>query len=177
MALSGSAARRYAEAMYDIAAEADAIAAYRSSLDNLAQAFTGGPSRALRDPSTPMQKRVDAAMAAAAGEPKPVAGLLQLLVRKDRVGLLPAVARAFGDLVDRRAGIAKAVITTAVELDERQRREMVARLEKSSGKQIKATFGVDASLIGGARVQVGDHLIDGSIRAQLDSLRSQLAQR
>ncbi|HEX4745546.1 MAG TPA: ATP synthase F1 subunit delta [Gaiellaceae bacterium] len=177
MALSGSAARRYAEAMYDLAGEAGAVAAYRSSLDNLAQAFAGGPLRTLRDPSIPMQKRVDAAMAAAAGEPRPIAGLLQLLVRKDRVGLLPAIARAFSDLVDRRAGIAKAVITTAVELDEAQRRDMVERLEKASGKQIKATFGVDASLIGGARVQVGDHLIDGSIRAQLETLRTQLAQR
>lgn len=177
MALSGSAARRYAEAMYDLAAEERAVLAYRSSLDNLAQAFAGGPLRALRDPGVPMQKRVDAAMAAAAGEPKPVAGLLQLLVRKDRVGLLPAISRAFGDLVDQREGIAKAIITTAVELDEAQRGDMVARLERSSGKKIKATFGVDASLIGGARVQVGDHLIDGSIRAQLDSLRSQLAQR
>lgn len=176
MALSGSAARRYAEAMLDIAAGEGAVAAYRSSLDKLAEAFAGRPLRALRDPSIPMQKRVDAAMAAAAGETAPIAGLLQLLVRKDRLGLLPAIARAFGDLVDRREGIAKARITTAVELDEQQRRDMVARLEKASGKQIKATFGVDASLIGGARVQVGDHLIDGSIRAQLDSLRSQLAQ-
>ena len=176
MALSGSAARRYAEAMLDLATGEDAVAAYRASLDKLAEAFAGGPLRALRDPSIPMQKRVGAALAAAAGEPKPIAGLLQLLVRKDGVGLLPGIARAFGDLVDRRAGIAKARITTAVELDEQQRQDMVARLEKASGKKIKATFGVDASLIGGARVQVGDHLIDGSIRAQLDSLRSQLAQ-
>ena len=175
MALSGSAARRYAEAMLDIAAGEGAVPAYRASLDKLAEAFAGGTGRALRDPSIPMRKRVDAALAAAAGEPTPIAGLLQLLVRKDRLGLLPAIARAFGDLVDRREGIAKARITTAVELDPKQRRDMVARLEKASGKRIKATFGVDASLIGGARVQVGDHLIDGSIRAQLDSLRSQLA--
>ena len=177
MAQSGSAARRYAEAMLDIAAGEGAVAAYRASLDKLAVAFAGGPLRALRDPSIPMRKRVDAVLAAVVGETAPIAGLLQLLVRKDRVGLLPAIARAFGDLVDRRAGIAKARITTAVELDETQRRDLVARLEKSSGRRITATFGVDAALIGGARVQVGDHLIDGSIRAQLDLLRSQLAQR
>ncbi len=162
--------------MLDLATGEDAVAEYRASLDKLAEALAGGPLRTLRDPSIPMQNRVGAAMAAAAGEPKPIAGLLQLLVRKDGVGLLPGIARAFGDLVDRRAGIAKARITTAVELDEQQRKDMVARLEMASGKKIKATFSVDASLIGGARVQVGDHLIDGSIRAQLDSLRSQLAQ-
>lgn len=175
MALGGSASRRYAEAMLDIAARDGKVAEYRAAFDELALAIGPEALRALREPSVPVQRRVDATAAAAKGKAAPIAALLQLLVRRDRIGLLPGIAREFGELVDRREGIAKARISTAVELDTAQRSELVARLERASGKRITATFVVDPSLIGGARVQVGDHLIDASIRAQLDAMRSQLA--
>ncbi|CAN5160312.1 F0F1 ATP synthase subunit delta [soil metagenome] len=175
MALGGSAARRYAEAILDLAVGDDAVAEYRSSLERLRDGLSAASLRALRDPSVPLRQRVDAARAAAAGEPAPPGALLQLTVSRNRIGLLPDVVRAFGELVDRREGIAKAKITTAVELDEERRRALLQRLESASGSRLRATFAVDPSLIGGATVQVGDHLIDSSIRAQLQSLRSQLA--
>lgn len=175
MALSGSAARRYAEAIFDLAAADKAVAGYRASLDALAAAITPQVIRALRDPSVPVKRRLAAVDAATKGQPKAIRSVLLLLEQRDRIALLPDIAREFGDLVDRRAGIVKAKITTAVPLDDAQRSTVVQRLEKSSGKKIKASFAVDADLIGGARVQLGDHLIDSSVRAQLAALRSQLA--
>ena len=175
MALSGSAPRRYAEAIFDLAEADKAIDAYRVSLDSLAEAITPQIIRALRDPSVPVKRRLAAVDAATKGQPKAIRSVLLLLEQRDRIALLPAIARAFGDLVDRRAGIVNAKITTAVPLDDVQRKAFVTRLEKSSGKQIKASFTVDAGLIGGARVQLGDHLVDSSVRAQLAALRSQLA--
>jgi F-type H+-transporting ATPase subunit delta len=173
--LGGSAARRYAEAMLDIAVGDGKVADYRDSFERLARGLGPAALRALRDPSVPAQRRVDAVAAVTKGEAPPMAALLQLLVRRGRIALLPDIARAFGELVDRREGIAKARITTALELGEEERRELVARLEQASGKRIRATFGVDRSLIGGARVQVGDHLVDASIRSRLDALRTRLA--
>lgn len=177
MALSGSGARRYAEAIFDLAQADKAIDAYRASLDSLAEAITPQIIRVLRDPSVPVKRRLAAVDAATKGQPKAIRSVLLLLEQRDRIALLPGIARAFGDLVDRRAGIVKAKITTAVPLDDAQRTAFVTRLEKSSGKLIKASFTVDAGLIGGARVQLGDHLIDSSVRAQLAALRSQLAGR
>ena len=174
MALSGSAARRYAETMYDLALEEHAVEAYRASLDDLAAGFAPRIMRALRDPSVPMKQRQAAIAAAAAAQPKAIRSLLILLTQRDRLPLLPAIAQAFGDHVDKRAGIAKAKITTAVVLDPGQQRSFVERLERVSGKKLKATFHLDAGLIGGAKVQVGDHLLDTSVRAQLDALRTQL---
>lgn len=174
MALSGSAARRYAEAMYDLALEVGAVDAYRSSLEALAGGFGAQTMRALRDPSVPMKQRQEAIATAAASHPKAIRSLLVLLAQRDRLSLLPAIARAFGDHVDKRAGIAKAKITTAVGLDPGQQRSFVERLERVSGKKLKATFHVDSSLIGGAKVQVGDHLLDTSVKARLDALRTQL---
>lgn len=175
MALSGAAARRYAEALYDLAAPEGAVAAYRGSLERLAAGIAGASLRALRDPSVPLAQRLRAVQAAAAGEPRAIAAVLAILVGRDRLALLPAIARAYADLVDRRAGIAKAKITTAVALDEAERRAFVARLERASGKKLRATFAVDGTLIAGAKVQVGDHLVDTSVRAQLGALRRQLA--
>ncbi len=175
MALSGSGPRRYAEAIYDLAAADKAVDAYRSSLDALATAITPQVIRVLRDPSVPLKSRLAAIDAATKGQPKAIRSVLLLLEQRDRIALLPDIAREFGDLVDRRAGIVKAKITTAVPLDDAQRKTFVARLEKSSGKQLRATFAVDDSLIGGARVQLGDHLVDSSVRAQLEALRARLA--
>jgi F-type H+-transporting ATPase subunit delta len=175
VALSGNAARRYAEAILDLATAEQAVDAYRASLDSLAAGIVPQAIRALRDPSVPVKQRLAAIEAVTKGQPKAIRSVLLLLEQRDRIALLPDVARAYGDLVDRRAGIVKAKITTAVALDDTQQRAFVDRLEKGSGHQLKATFAVDASLIGGAQIQLGDHLVDSSVRAQLNALRTQLA--
>jgi F-type H+-transporting ATPase subunit delta len=175
VALSGNAARRYAEAILDLATAEKAVDAYRASLDSLAAGISPQSIRALRDPSVPVKQRLAAIEAVTKGQPRAIRSVLLLLEQRDRIALLPDIARAYSDLVDRRAGIVEAKITTAVALDDTQRRGFVERLEKSSGHKLKATFAVDQSLIGGAQIQLGDHLVDSSVRAQLNALRTQLA--
>jgi F-type H+-transporting ATPase subunit delta len=175
MALSGSAARRYAEALVELARDKRAVDETRGSLEKLAPVFDRVTVAGLRDPSVPMKQRVDALTSALGSEPDVVRSLLILLLETDRIALVPQIALAFGDLVDRREGIAKAQITTAVPLDERARRELVQRLERESGRKLRATFAVDPTLIGGAKVQIGDHLIDSSVHAKLIALGRQLA--
>ena len=175
MALSGSAPRRYAEAILDLATAEKAVEAYRASLDSLAAGISPQSIRALRDPSVPVTQRLAAIEAVTKGQPKAIRSVLLLLEQRDRIALLPDIARAYGDLVDRRAGIVEAKITTAVPLEATQRRAVVERLEKSSGHKLKATFSVDPSLIGGAVIQLGDHQVDSSVRAQLHALRTQLS--
>jgi F-type H+-transporting ATPase subunit delta len=175
MALGGSAARRYAEALLDIAASEGAVAPFRASLERLAAAIGIEAIRALRDPRAPLARRRAALDAATKSEPQAIRAVLALLLARDRIALLPGIARAYGELVDRREGIAKAKITTAVGLDEGQRQELTGRLERASGKRVRATFAVDPALVGGAMVQLGDHLVDASLRTQLASLARALA--
>ena len=175
MALSGSAARRYAEALLDLAKPENAVEAYRASLDTLASGISPQAIRALRNPSAPMTQRLAAIEAITAGQPTAIRSLLLLLEQRDRIALVPAIARAYGDLVDRSAGIVKAKITSAVPLDATEQRALVERLEKSSGHRLKATFTVNENLIGGLQIQLGDHLVDSSVRAQLNALRQRLA--
>ena len=175
MALSGSAARRYAEALLGLAPDERAVSELRVSLEKLAPVFDRVSVAGLRDPSVPMKERIEALTSALRGEPDVIRSLLILLLETDRIALVPQIALAFGDLVDQREGIAKARITTAVALDEPAHRELVQRLEYESGRRLRATFAVDPTLIGGARVQIGDHLIDSSVHAKLIALGRQLA--
>jgi F-type H+-transporting ATPase subunit delta len=175
LALSGSAARRYAEALLALGPDEPTVSAFRTSLEKLAPVFDRVTVAGLRDPSVPMKQRVEALSAALAGEPDEVRSLVILLLGSDRIALVPRIALAYGDLVDRREGIAKARVTTAVPLDENARRELVQRLERTSKMKLRASFAVDPALIGGAKVQIGDHLIDSSVYARLNALGRQLA--
>lgn len=175
MALTGSSARRYAEALLEIALVEGAVPAYRASLDRLRDAFPPEAIRALRDRHVPLAQRRAALDAGTTDEPRAVRAVLVMLLQRDRIALLPDIARTFGELVDRRDGIVHAKITTPIELDERQRADVVRRLEQTSGTRIRAAFATDPALLGGARIQLGDRLIDASVRAQLDALRAQLA--
>jgi F-type H+-transporting ATPase subunit delta len=175
MALEGSSARRYAEALYQIAAGENAVDDFAASLQRLAQALTGDVLRALRNPGVPLRARRAAIDAATDGEPKAIGSLLDLLLERERIALFPPIAVAYADLVERRAGIVKGRITTATELSKGERDELVQRLERTSGLKVRATFDVDPSLIGGAKVQVGDRLIDTSLKAQLAELQRELA--
>ena len=175
MALSGSAARRYAEALLALAPNKSAVADLRTSLEKVGPIFDRSTIAALRDPSVPMKQRIAALGAALGGEPAAIRSVMVLLLETDRIALVPQIALAFGDLVDRREGVAKARITTAVPLKDAEQRELVTRLERESGRKLRATFAVDPTLVGGAKVQIGDHLIDSSVRAKLVALGRQLA--
>jgi F-type H+-transporting ATPase subunit delta len=175
MALSGSSARRYAEALLQIATSEKAEDEFAASFERLRQALGADVLLALRNPGVPLRARRAAIEAATASEPKAIRSLLGLLLERERIALFPQIALAYADLVEQRAGIVKGRITTATELGTTEREELVRRLERSSGKKIRATFAVDESLIGGAKVQIGDRLIDSSLKAQLTELERELA--
>jgi F-type H+-transporting ATPase subunit delta len=175
MATSGSAARRYAEAVNQIGTSEKTVDEFGTSLQRLSEALSGDVLRALRNPGIPLRARRAALDAATASEPKAIRSLLDLLLERERIALFPQIAAAYTDLVERNAGIVKGTITTAREISASEREDLVHRLERSSGKKIRATFAVDESLIGGAKVQIGDRLIDSSLKAQLAELERELA--
>lgn len=101
-------------------------------------------------------------------------GLLVALARHDRLSLLPAVASRFGAMLHERCGILEVKITTAIELDEAQRRQIANAFSDSTGMTVELRPRVDESLLGGMVVRIGDRIIDGSIRRRLETLRAQV---
>ncbi len=99
---------------------------------------------------------------------------VRVLVEADRIAVLPQIAELFEALKADADGVARAVIETAFPLDDAQVGGITAALERRFGRKIEAAVTVDPSLIGGARISVGDTVIDGSVRAKLEAMAVQL---
>ena len=169
------AAKRYAQAAFAIARDGDAIAQWRSDLDDvaavLADSDAAGWFAAPRVPVAERQAAVGRAL-----EVGPLAlNLARLLIAKGRTLEAREVADAFNRLADEHEGLAQAEITTAVPLQDDQIAAMEQRLGEALGKQITATASVDSDIIGGVVLRIDDHLIDGSVRSRLRRLRQELS--
>jgi F-type H+-transporting ATPase subunit delta len=170
-----SAARRYAEAAFQVAMRDNSLVAWRAELDSAATIVGGDEALGvLANPAIPFERRADVIERLLPGTSRPVRNLVQLLLRRGRIEQLPRVAAEFRRLDDDRQGITHATATSAVELTPDEVRALTARLEQSTGSRIALDVQTDPSLLGGIVVRVGDRLIDGSVRGRLERLRNQL---
>lgn len=99
-----------------------------------------------------------------------------LLLRKHRIGITRAVAREFKAIVERAKGLERATVVSAVPLSEPEIRRLHAELERTRGKKIVLERQLDATLIGGAYVRIGDHVVDRSVKTMLEAIAHQLYQ-
>jgi F-type H+-transporting ATPase subunit delta len=175
MAKRDSAPRRYAEAAFQIASRDDSIETWRRELEHAAAETDGQLMAVLANPALPLDQRLAAAEGVFGKLSQPVRNMIFLLVRRGRIEQLPRVVTEFIRLDDRRQGITHATATSASPLTDLEVRALTARLEQMTGGRVALTTDVDAGLLGGLIVRVGDRLIDGSVRGRLERLRNQLA--
>jgi len=168
------AAKRYAQAAFGIAGDANAIPQWRAELNDVATVLAeSGIAPVLADTKVPLERRLS--LVERTLDVSPLAlNFAKVLVSKGRSGEARAVADAFARMADEREGIAHASVTTAVELSADQLDAIAARLSQSLGRQVRARAVVDPSILGGVVVRVGDKLVDGSIRTRLKRLRREL---
>lgn len=176
MAERTTVARPYADAAFALAREQDALATWNEAL-RLAEAIATDPrmAGALANP------RLNAAEKSAlfltvtgeriAGEAR---NFIRVLVDADRIELLPEIRQLFETLRNEAEGVAQARIESAQPLTGAQLDELTKVLAKRFGKRIEAKATVVPELIGGARIAVGDTVIDGSVRGKLEAMRSAL---
>jgi len=176
MARRDTAARRYAEAAFEVGTRDGTLERWRADLD-LAASLAGDRRslNVLANPAIPIERRATA-LDQLLGDrvTAQTANLIRLLLRRGRIEDLPRVAAEFRRLDDRRQGITHATATSATELTQDEIRALTARLEQSTGGRIALDVEVDPSLLGGLIIRVGDRLIDGSVRGRLERLRNQL---
>ncbi len=103
-----------------------------------------------------------------------VRNFLFLLVDNRRAELLREILPVFEAELNSRLGIAEAQVTSARELAAEEKKELTQALERVTGKKIEARYSLDESLLGGAVVQIGSTIYDGSVREQLERLRARL---
>jgi F-type H+-transporting ATPase subunit delta len=103
-----------------------------------------------------------------------LAKLIDTLAENERLSVIPEIAGVFEGLKGVEEGVRDAVIHTAFPLEEAQQKKLLADLETRFSTKLKATVVVDASLIGGVMVVVGDQIIDLSVRGKLDAMAAAL---
>ena len=168
------AAKRYAQAVFEIAVADGTIDAWRSELADVASVLTTSDlAPLLADSRLPLERRQAMVEQVLDVSPKALS-LAKVLVANGRSAEASALADAFGRMADERAGIAHAEVTTAVELSAEQLGAIESRLSADFGKSVRAVSIVDPRVIGGLVVRVGDKLIDGSVRTRLTRLRREL---
>lgn len=176
MARLKPAARRYAEAAFEVAVGDDALDAWRKDLDTAA-AVVGQEriGRALANPAIPLETRIATAEATFGRLVGPkVMNLLRLMLRRGRIQELPRLAAEFSRLDDERQGIARASVTSTLPLEPDEVSALKERLASSTDRRVELDLNVDPELLGGLVVRLGDQLVDGSVRSRLERLRNRL---
>jgi F-type H+-transporting ATPase subunit delta len=172
MAELSTIARPYAEALFSVAKGADA-AKVQAELNAVASVAANGDVQDLVKNPNVSREQVLAVVTAAVKDPlsSTVANFLATVVQNGRMALLPSIAAQYASLKNASEGASDAHITSAFELTAAQLADLTASLQKKFGLALKPTVSVDASLIGGVRVNVGDQVLDTSVQAQLERMR------
>jgi F-type H+-transporting ATPase subunit delta len=109
------------------------------------------------------------------GIDKPVRNLVAVLIDHRRLPFLPRIVEQLEKELDARMGFAEAQISSARELGDAERRTLEAQIEKSTGKKVRARYGLDPSLLGGAVVRIGSTIYDGSVKGQLERIKEAIS--
>ena len=176
MAEPSTIARPYAEAVFRLADGQGKLAEWSAALANLAAVAADERVRtAVSDPNLPDAKAAGLIISILAGKLTGDAeNFVRVLAENDRLGVVTEIRAHFEALKNERESTIEADVYSAFDMDKAQLADLVARLEKNTGRKVKARVNVDKTLIGGVKVVIGDKVIDGSARAQLAALENAL---
>jgi F-type H+-transporting ATPase subunit delta len=176
MARRTTAARRYADAAFQMGKAASRLDDWERDLTELRDAMRNRELRAvLQHPAIPYAAK-ERVLRAVAGEQigREPLNLVLLMVRRGRPRAIDAMLDYFEVLLRRERGIALAEIRSALPLDDELRGALTAKLAELTGAKVEVNEHVDESLIGGVAVRIGDTLYDASVRSRLERLRARL---
>ena len=175
-------ARRYAKALFSLGKEQGKTEEYSATLLGIAALYDDGAAGigdAVTNPLYPLEirQKVMARIAESAQADAIMTSFLNLLIDKKRADILPDIAEEMQVLVDLDRNISHGSSTSAIELDQALLDKIQATLEKLTGKKVILATQVDPSIIGGIIAKVGDLVLDGSIRTQLNGLKESIKGR
>jgi F-type H+-transporting ATPase subunit delta len=169
-------ARPYAEAAFALARDGNALPAWSQML-RLTSAVVADPkvAQALDNPVLDSGAKESLVLSICGDNLSPEGrSFVRVLIEGDRISVLPQIQALFESLKDEAEGVAKATIETAFPFEGNELAELTTALEKRFGRKVEATVSVNPELIGGARVTVGDTVIDASVQEQLRAMAAQL---
>ena len=167
----------YAEAFYAVARAEGNLGEVEDELFRFARVLAGTDAllNKLADPHITVTVRQQIVEDLLGGKAQPATvGLISLAVGNDRVRELPAIVDATVALSAASADKAVAEVRSAIPLDDDQKSRLADALASATGKRVEVKVIVDPSIKGGRVAQIGDTVIDGSVRRRLDQLRNSL---
>ncbi len=172
----GASARRYAQAVFEIALEHSDTDKWLDDLALLANAMENSEFAAFLDAPqlTAAQKRTLILESLGDSVGALALNLVSLLASRNAARLLPAIAEGYQQMLDAHNGIERAEIVSAVPLTDAQRSRIVGMLGTMVGGSVTATARVEPQILGGFIARVGDKVIDGSTRTRFNELRREL---
>lgn len=171
-----SIARNYAEALFALGEKSGRSAQHADLLDALAAGIAGSPKvqAVLASPKVTKPAKVRLLTAALASAPAEFTHFVAAVVKRGRQALLGEISQAYLGLLDLKLNRVRPTITVAREPDEALRTLLKAELEKQLGREVLPSYVVDADILGGVVIRVGDRVMDASVRRRLVRLRRQL---
>lgn len=174
-----SPAPRYARAFAEVAESAGLdVPVAQQQMNDFAETLAGSAElRAVLDnPSLEMASKLKVldAIAARIGMYPQVRNFLAVILEHHRLDELDQILAAYGEVVDANSGAVEARVISARPLNDADRQQLEGQIAKLAGGRVRATYAEDASLLGGAVVEIGSTIYDGSLRAQLQKLKQTL---
>jgi F-type H+-transporting ATPase subunit delta len=175
MAETATIARPYAEALFAMADKSNSLGQWSETLAHLA-AVAQAPemSQLLGNPKVTSVQFVGLFSNSDGSLPAEAKAFLQLLAENRRLEALPAVHEQFELLKAEREGAVDAVIETAFPFQAGELEALIVDLERRFKRKIRPQVSLNKDLIGGAKVSVGDQVIDGTVRGKLDAMNAGL---
>lgn len=179
MNVSHAAARVYAKALFDLGVEEGAVGKIHDELHAVHAAIRGLDPELLAFFNAPKLRRDDKrrilSLAFEGKVGRPVLGLLHVLVQKRREPLFDNVVEEFDRYRDQHEGRVQAIVTTAKKMDDDLVSALREALEARTKKQVELKQKIDPEVLGGIRVNLGDYVLDGTVRRGLEDMRRILA--
>ncbi len=179
MADNNTIARPYAQAVFELANEADDLAAWSSSLETAGALLADGQVVAyLSDPAFSNEQRLEfltglfakAKASKISGKDKQGTNFLKLLLEYGRIGVMPEIAEHFEVFKADVENVVDVMVTSARAISKKQQDVISKALRERLGRDINLETEIDENLIGGAVIKAGDVVIDGSLRSRLEGL-------
>ncbi len=170
-------ARRYAQAIFELAEESGSIDKWAQDLALMSDVFSDHDvARYFRDPKQRSEKKKQAVVRIFEGKVGPQSlNVLRMLAERHRTTIIPLIYEGYQGLVRQARGIVVADVTTAIEVDDAEKVRIAEHLARmTGGKQVDIRTHVNPDIIGGFVARVGDQLIDGSVATSLQQLRHRL---
>jgi F-type H+-transporting ATPase subunit delta len=176
MALVSGRARRLAEAAFDVARSSETLDIWEEQIAEVSAILSEARlRRAFASPVMAREQKESMLLGAFPDLDVRVRNFLALLVRQDKIDLLPDILTTFHELLNKQRGIQIIEVTSAEPLDQADRDRVAERLASYLGKEVVIEARVDPSIIGGLVARIGDMVLDGSVRGRLERLRTALA--